>query len=278
MEQSNSSKKIRLVCNGLGEASLNKLAQYNKILYETVMAVDKALLNSLEINVSFRHTIDDDCIYREPVFNVHLDAKDANSEKSHNIICEYLEKGRRAIYTADYQTNDFFDLLIAKITEYSIEADELIFSQPYMITREYIIKHINKVTLAKAVEKVTSLLDLNKNGIVFTVCAAQNPYDVKSSTKRKADDLLGGRYVDKKPVTGDFIVSKINFSNIEKGAVFMRDGSPITVFITDKKWITSFNAGKITLAKDEKIKAVAMVERSPVTNKKVVYYFTEIKS
>jgi len=114
------------------------------------------------------------------------------------------------------------------------------------------------------------------NGGVFQHPARSATYCIKAIQKRKAIDVLGGVYIDSNCIDVNFIVNKIAFEDIQNKLEFILDGTPVKVFITDKQWIKMFNNHNIKIAKGDKIKAKALIERSPLSNKIVAYHLVEI--
>jgi hypothetical protein len=269
---------LTVACHGLETLTMKGLAFFFTSFLIAIKEVDEFLLLCLDFDVTVRHNPNLSTCFNKIEFNYQLLFDKRNDESIHNILLYYLEKGRHAIFTADFSNNDFMVKLLRIITDLSVEIDDKIKFQLELFDRDsYDNKIINRVKLAKVIETVTHIKDISTNKITLTFFDYHIEYNVVSYVKLFALDLLGGKFNDDKPVTGNFILSKIPFSNIEKKSVFSLDKTPVPVFIVDKKWISKFNAGEVKLAKNDRFKVLAIAERSPLSNKYVVYYFIEIK-
>jgi hypothetical protein len=138
-------------------------------------------------------------------------------------------------------------------------------------------KVINRVALAKCIELITKIKGPRNIEYVFTLRSGDLVHNVTSHSRVKAVNLLGGKYFDEKPFTANFIVHCIPFGAIENKSVFLLDGTLVNVFIVDRSWIQKFNDEKISIKKNDRIKALVKVEKSPLTKKPVAYYFLTIK-
>jgi hypothetical protein len=178
------------------------------------------------------------------------------------------------ILTHNYNQKNFFDELVRKITELVIDVNNKVHVN---LKFEY-VSHPNKISLAKAVEKLSCINEsLNGDHIFGIKSPFVGSYLVKAIEKCKAVNLVGGLFKSQKKEFGEFIVKTINFLNIESKLVFLFDGSPVNVYIIDEKWTSLFNDEKIKLTKNERIRTKYYVERSYLTNKIVAYYFTDIE-
>lgn len=263
---------ISVECPGLDKLSLSQISKFERSLFLAIERVNAFLVDSLEGNFEVTHKLDVNSPFNSPKINIALeDTDDLDADKIDAFYC-YLAKAGHAIFTADYQGSQWDDVLMKLLTETAIEAEELILRQ----TKLFDTKILNRVALSKAIEKVTAIESVGKNGLGINLLFGNFECAITSLSRRKAEDLLGGKWLDKDPQTGDFVVSRIPFESIQKRSEFLLDGLPVTVFITDMKWIKNFNAGKVKLAKNDKIRAKFLIERSPVSKKPVAYYFTEV--
>jgi hypothetical protein len=248
---------------------------YLSKVFGAARAVDVALLKSIHSSVSLHHEHRNDksSPYESSKVTISIDVKSQHQVDAQKSVLEYLHRGRQTILTHDFNQKNYFDELLRKITELVIDVNYKVHVNPNL---EY-DSHANRISLAKAIEKLSGIKrPLNGDCIFGIYSPIVGSYNVKAIDKCKADNLLGGRYMSKRKEVGVFIVKTIDFTNIESKLVFLFDGTPVNVYITDEIWIKLFNDQKIKLTKDKKIKAKYLVERSPLTNKIVAYYFTDI--
>lgn len=265
-------KHIIVECPGLDKLSLSQVAKFERSLFLALEKVNGFLIDSLDGDIEISHRLDVNSPFNAPKINIALEDTDNLDGANIDALYCYLAKCGHAIFTADYQGTEWDNVLMQSLTEAAIEAEELTLSQ----TKLFDTKILNRVALCKAIEKVTSIECVGKNGLGINLLCGNFESAITALSKRKAEDLLGGKWLEKVPQTGHFIVSRIPFESIQKRCEFLLDGHPVAVFITDMKWIKQFNAGKIKLAKNDRIQAKFFIERSPVSKKAVAYYFTEV--
>jgi len=263
--------QIHLRIHGTEELSLSGQLDQFKNIFESLQQMDDFILSCSDIAIKSVHRIDQSSTFKEPKINIFFELSN-NSPDIHNIIYAYLDKCRRAICCCDYCSPDYFDDLIRVITELSIEFDEQANQNSYLCH----VKSINRIKLAKVIEKMSLVKSNCTTKWVFDVHSAAGDYAFKTIEKRRAIDLLGGKYMDDKLVTGNFIVNKLTFEDIESRLEFMLDGNSVHVFIVDKQWVSKFNNHEIAIAKSDRIKAKTKIERSPLNIKIAAYYFVQI--
>ena len=263
---------LNIECQGLENFSIMQVSNFTRSLFASIEKIDNFLIQSLEGDYTCRHHVDIASTFAKPIVDILLSSSEDLEQNKKDMVYDFLARGRDAVLSTNYQKDDCVDGLLMALTEFALEADEVLHPQ----TQLFDSKILNRVALTQVIEKLTSIQNVGKNGLSFSLTSGNHQAVIASLVKKKAEDLLGGKSVDKKPQLGNFVVGKIHFTNIEKRCEFLLDGHAVPVFITDKKWIKDFNLGKIRLAKDDRIRARALIERSPVT-KKVVYYFIEIE-
>lgn len=265
--------QLSLRVHGLDNLELAGQLKHVKSVYETVQALNIFLLSCSDVLINSSHRLDPTSLIHDAKVNVHLEILNSSDDNNFIHVYSFLNKGRHVILTCDYSSADYFDTLIRTLTELSVELDEHINMEGYLCHN----KCINRIELAKVIDKFSRIRALRNTNYTFDIGTVSKYFGVKAIEQRKAIDLLGGKYIDKNCITGTFIINKIAFKDIENKQEFILDGTPVNVFITDKQWINIFNNHDIKIAKGDRIKAKAIIERSPLNNKIVAYYFVEIK-
>lgn len=270
---------ISLELYGLGEVVLSSQSDLMTDIFELIKIIDCFSVSCSETEITGVHKLEQRSSFKEPVIDLQVTIANDTSLNNKKHVYAFLDNARRIILTEDYCINDYFDELIRKLTELSIDLDDQIKDQKNLKGDDsYLIndKHINRITFAKVIDKFSKISPPRNTICMFSVNSIHGRYDVKSIEKRKAIDILGGKYMSEKEFTGNYLVNKITFEDIEQQLEFLLDGQKVKVFIVDKEWISKFNAGEIKLAKNDRIKARAKIEHSPLNNKPVAYYFVKV--
>lgn len=270
---------ISLELYGLNEIVLSSQSDLITDIYELIRIIDCFAFSCSETDITAVHQIDQRSTFKEPVINLQVTIANDTSVYNKKHVYAFADKVRRVILTEDYCTNDYFDELIIKLTELSIDLDDKIKDQINLKRDDnYVIndKHINRKNLPNIIDKFSRITAPRNTNSLFSINSIYGRYDVKSIDKRKAIDILGGKYMSAKEFTGNYLVNIIIFEDIDQQLEFLLDGQKVKVYIVDKEWISDFNAGDVKLAKNDRIKARAKIEYSPLTNKPVAYYFVQI--
>lgn len=265
--------ETKIEIHGVENYSINSYLHHCKNIFTAIQSADYFLANALEVGIECQHDLDKKSAFSMPSINLRYSVNTRASENACNVINQYLNEGRKLLFSTNYDNRDNIEELIVKINEKCIEVNVALNDQKYLFHD----KVINRVELAKIIEIITSVKAFRNDEYACKITCDNNIYSIKSFEKIKALDLLGGKFVDEKSFTANFVVFDIPFGNIENKAKFTLDGSIVTVFIADKAWIEKFNNRQISLTKDQPIKAVTKIERSPLTKNPIAYYFVSIK-
>lgn len=236
--------------------------------------IDITLLKCLDsrIEVTKVHTIDSDSTFNSVTINVHLEIKCGSRTNGLASLHEFMHHGRHAILTHNFNDLDFFCDLARKLTEMAIDADSKIDPNHDWCPN----KNIDLISLAYSIERLSKLKKHRSNNFVFGINSPFGSYDVSPVGPYKALDLFGGLVEGNEISEYNFVVKTVNFENIESKLIFLLDGSPVNVYIHDKKWIKRFNNKEIKLIKGMWIKSKYKVLKSPLTKKVVAYLLTDI--
>lgn len=264
-------QEIKMSCLGLSALRPDDQLIFVGRLVRALISTNKFLINSLHEDLNLYHDMH---ILQSP--SIFLKARWGGKHDKINeaALSSYLVRGRDCIFTADYTKDDCLDTVLQQIIELALEADSLIFEQLNLID----VKFLNRVALAKVMEQVSCIPMVRKNAISFELSSGDSKFKIEYSVSRKAEGLLGGRWKDSPPHFGEFLLGNPEHRNIEKAFNTTKDRANVVVFVTDKKWIDDFNAGKIRLVKGSCIKSKYVIDRSPLGRKFDVYYLTEIRS
>lgn len=251
---------------------LKKLANIIKKIFTAIVKIDTFVVNCLDANIAIIHRVSPDSSFDKITINYFINTKMDFGDQEMEIVTDYVDKSRHLLFDMLGHGNVDLDGMIREMTPLAIDVDEKINKQRQIFDH----KIINRVAMATVAECISMACINRKEVIPLKVSSREYSVEIEKMNKLDAVEMLGGKSISDISYSANFLAGKINFENIEKRADLILDGRKVPAFFTDKKWIAKFNAGKIKLAKNDRIRSKCLIEQSPIS-KHPVYYLVKIE-